>query len=283
MGGHYLIAKDFCGPDKDDHEVQLSFRAKLQLFWQYIAQFCSFQPRRRAGGQRDPEASLVRSGLSVTVTPGVAAGAEELPQKETYCRDTSTNEKDSARSGGAVLMNSQAAASILDIERSVQEKVSTLLDDPTERKESPWNAYTAIIRGGIIRLSHFLQIIFTVPATAIVIAFVISVIPALKGLFVLIPSSPKAPDGQPPLAFIMDTANFLGGASVPLGLIGLGSALARLHIPRSQWGRLPLGSIFSLAVGRMVLQPVLGVLIVKGLTNAGVIPREDKVLQFVAM
>ena len=36
---------------------------------------------------------------------------------------------------------------------------------------------------------------------------------------------PVAPDGQPPLAFVLDMANFVGAASIPIGLIGLGSTL----------------------------------------------------------
>ncbi|KAL0959186.1 hypothetical protein HGRIS_014466 [Hohenbuehelia grisea] len=120
---------------------------------------------------------------------------------------------------------------------------------------------------------------------AILIAFPIAVVPKLKALFVDVPGAnlPPAPDGQPPLAFVIDTAAFIGGASVPLGLICLGSALARLKIPRHQWSTLPLGAISWLAIGKLVLMPVLGVLIVHGLVDAGMIRREDKVLQFVCM
>ena len=82
----------------------------------------------------------------------------------------------------------------------------------------------------------------------------------------------------------MDTATFIGAASVPLGLVCLGSALARLKIPRSgQWGALPVGAISSLAVGKLLVMPVLGVVIVQGLVRGGVIPEDDKVLQFVCM
>ncbi len=69
---------------------------------------------------------------------------------------------------------------------------------------------------------------------------------------------PSAPDGEPPLAFVIDFAEFMGAASVPLGLICLGSALARLDVPRSQWPHLPLGAIFSLAIGRMFAHACAG-------------------------
>ncbi|KAI5114880.1 hypothetical protein M0805_005575, partial [Coniferiporia weirii] len=92
-----------------------------------------------------------------------------------------------------------------------------------------------------------------------------------------------APDGQPPLAFILDTATFIGAASVPLGLICLGSALARLNVPRNQWKDLPLGAIAWLAIGKMILMPILGVLITQGLVYGGIIQAEQKVLRFVCI
>ncbi|KAK0193034.1 auxin efflux carrier [Armillaria mellea] len=76
---------------------------------------------------------------------------------------------------------------------------------------------------------------------------------------------PSAPDGEPPLAFVIDFAEFIGVASVPLGLICLGSALARLKVPWSQWSRMPVGAILSLAAARMVVMP------------------DDKVLQFLLL
>ncbi|KAJ7659482.1 hypothetical protein B0H17DRAFT_1212876 [Mycena rosella] len=57
-----------------------------------------------------------------------------------------------------------------------------------------------------------------------------------------------APDGEPRLAFVMDTASFIGAAG-----------------------------------GKMFLFPMIGVFLYKGLVRAGVIPPTDKVLQFVCM
>ena len=95
---------------------------------------------------------------------------------------------------------------------------------------------------------------------------------------------PTAPDGQPPLAFLLDAANFVGAASVPLGLICLGSSLARLNWPKKgEWAKLPIGAIGWIAMSKMVIIPILGVLICEGLTNVGLISRDDKVLRFVCM
>lgn len=133
---------------------------------------------------------------------------------------------------------------------------------------------------------HFLKTLFTPPSIAIFIAFPISLIPKLKALFTQVPGTfiPPAPDGQPPLAFVLDATTFMGAASVPVGLICLGSALARMTLPKKgEWHTMPMGAIGSLAVGRMLVMPVLGVLICQGLTNIGVISRDDKVLRFACM
>lgn len=127
--------------------------------------------------------------------------------------------------------------------------------------------------------------LLTPPAFAILVALLIALVKPLKALFTPVADSPipNAPDGQPPLAFILDATTFIGGASIPLGLICLGSALARLKVPRSQWSSLPVGAIAGLAIGKMLIMPVLGVLICDGLVAAGVIDSEDKVLRFVCM
>ncbi|KAG2755109.1 hypothetical protein P692DRAFT_20950356 [Suillus brevipes Sb2] len=92
---------------------------------------------------------------------------------------------------------------------------------------------------------EFLRSLMNPPSLAIILSFIIAAIPPLKALFVPgVPGThiPSAPDGQPPLALFMKTAQFIGGASVPMGLIALGSALARLSIPRNQWSSLLLGA-----------------------------------------
>lgn len=135
-------------------------------------------------------------------------------------------------------------------------------------------------------ICQFLKSFFTPPTVAILISFPIALVPNLKALFTPVPGTfiPSAPDGQPPLAFVLDATTFMGAASVPLGLVCLGSALARLNLPkRGEWLSLPLGAIGSLAVVKMLIMPVLGVLICQGLTNVGIISKNDKVLRFVCM
>jgi len=133
---------------------------------------------------------------------------------------------------------------------------------------------------------QFLRSLSSPPSFSIIISFIVSIVPPLKALFVPgVPGThiPPAPDGQPPLAFIMNTSIFISGAAVPMGLIMLGSALARLHVPRHQLKSLPLGAICSLAIGKLIVMPVLGVLICQGLTHIGLIDPSNNVLRFVCM
>jgi predicted permease len=137
----------------------------------------------------------------------------------------------------------------------------------------------------------------------IALGLVVAIVPALKALFLIPPVGSHvqismAPDGLPPLNVILDTATFIGGGSIPLGLVCLGSALARLQIPKPL-SRAPLGAIttFSIlkvccpALGivmahstQMVVGPVFGVLIVEALTHhTSLIDPNDRVLRFVCI
>ena len=132
----------------------------------------------------------------------------------------------------------------------------------------------------------FLRSLCNPPSISIISALIISLVPPFKALFV--PGVPgihihPAPDNLPPLNFLIDTASFIGAASIPLGLVCLGSALARLRVPKNQWGQLPVGAITSFAIGKILVTPVIGVLICQGLTNVGVIDKDDKVLRFACM
>ncbi|KAI6112237.1 hypothetical protein EDD16DRAFT_1603667 [Pisolithus croceorrhizus] len=99
-------------------------------------------------------------------------------------------------------------------------------------------------------------------------------ISAVSALFVAdVPgvNMPPAPDGQPPLAFLLNTATFIG------------ACISRLEIPSGSWRKFPLASIGALAAARLLVMPILGVLISQGLTRIGLINTEDKVLRFVCI
>ncbi len=127
------------------------------------------------------------------------------------------------------------------------------------------------------------------PCTVVLLlSFVIFLIDPLKALFIP-PSSnfqphfrPVAPDGQPLLAFIFDTATFISGASIPLGLVCLGSAFASLSLGSGEL--FPKGAVASFALGKMVLILIMiGVALTRGFGHVGFVNRDDKVMQFVCL
>jgi hypothetical protein len=137
------------------------------------------------------------------------------------------------------------------------------------------------------RFRHFLTELLKPIPIVIAVSVVTALVDPLKALF-LPPSGnfqpkfrPVAPDGQPPLAFVLDTAGFIGAASVPIGLICLGSALACLRLREGE--TFPRGAIAALALARMVVTPLLGVGITRWFVSTGFVGRDDKVLQFVCM
>jgi hypothetical protein len=85
------------------------------------------------------------------------------------------------------------------------------------------------------RVIEVLKGLVTPVSCAILIAIPCGIVPPLKALFVVVPDwsetrVPFAPDGRPPLAFIMETAQFIGGVTIPSALILLGASFARLKV-----------------------------------------------------
>ncbi|CAE6466245.1 unnamed protein product [Rhizoctonia solani] len=140
----------------------------------------------------------------------------------------------------------------------------------------------------LLSIRAFLRSLASPATITMVVSFVVALVPQLKALFIIPPAGSNihihpAPDGLPPLNIIMDTATFIGNASVPLGLICLGSALARLEAPKPI-SRAPLGAITMFSILKMVLSPVFGVLVVEALTHhTSLIDPNDKVLRFVCI
>ena len=129
-----------------------------------------------------------------------------------------------------------------------------------------------------------LRPILTSPPTMVLVsALIVSLIPTLRALFVTPEPgssfSPTAPDGKPPLAVLYDTATFVGGASVPTGLIVLGASIAKIKVPRPI-SRLPLSGIVGMAIVRMAIMPIVGFFFVKQLVNVGMVEANNKVLRF---
>ncbi|KAJ7023049.1 auxin efflux carrier transmembrane protein [Mycena alexandri] len=260
LGGHKLVALDYTGPDVEPEDLRAAARQRrLAIFSLLPQKLVRLLPFR--GSSSVPMAEADEHGRDL---PIVIIGEE-----------VAVESKIETHLVPVALSSDSQSLSIKDDKHS--ESLPELLRDelpPPSTLHKIW-----------LRLSTFVRELCYPASLSIILSFPIALIPALKGLFVPVtsPHIPSAPDGRPPLSFLFDTTTFIGAASVPLGLICLGSALARLEIPRGRWNHLPVGAILSMAVGRMMLMPVLGVLIAKGLTNAGIISREDKVLQFICI
>ena len=260
MGGHRWIAQDYVGPDVEPCDVKAAMKAKRR-------RMLCLQPLPVPDVEKsveiaqekqevfDEDARKLR-GQATTVHEGSTI-VELTPEESPSSRTQPSKEK-----------------------ANVEENVTC--PDTSISFQSPSLTRAEAYRS---RLITFFKSLLSAPSLSILISFPVALIPKLKGLFVYVPEAqiPNAPDGQPPLSFIMDTASFMGAASVPLGLVCLGSALARLKIPHGRWGTLPVGAISSIALGKLLVMPVLGVVIVRGLVRGGLIPEKDKVLQFVCM
>ncbi|AAW46043.1 hypothetical protein CNBJ0750 [Cryptococcus deneoformans B-3501A] len=130
---------------------------------------------------------------------------------------------------------------------------------------------------------------FVMPLTvAIIMGIICSVIPPIKALFVTVDGwsgtrIPYAPDGNPPLSFITDTATFLGGMTIPAGLILLGASFGRLKMPK-KWSDMPIGAIIAMMAFKMIIIPVFGVFVVQAFRDdTGLYPKDDKMRTFVSI
>ncbi|GAA6055134.1 hypothetical protein JCM3770_007458 [Rhodotorula araucariae] len=150
-------------------------------------------------------------------------------------------------------------------------------DEVAERERPAW-------RRALISLKEFGLSLLTPPTISLVTALICALVNPLKALFTPVENygwHPTAPDGDPPLAILLDTATFIGNASVPLGLLVLGSTLGRMRIPRPI-SQLPLYSIFGLALCKVVLLPVIGYSFVRALVqHTSLVSADNHVLQFV--
>ncbi|KNZ72039.1 Protein ECM3 [Termitomyces sp. J132] len=268
MGGSRLIAMDFVGADVEPEEVKEAIRRRRRAFSLAVSNGISWLTKQRR--------------LDATEQIADFTDAEKSIQPAQEPSKTQTNVSTST---GSHVTFQENFPYVHDI-RVPFPKFNV--------SPSPSPATSPVIKRKLRLLRTFASTILTPASITILLSFPIALIPPLKGLFTPLPASNStstfinphlhpAPDGLPPLSIILDTTTFIGAASIPLGLICLGSALARLKIPRSQWGTLPIGAIASLAIGKMVITPILGVGIVEGLVKGGIISEDDKLLRFVCI
>ncbi|KAG1730938.1 auxin efflux carrier [Suillus paluster] len=272
LGGHHCVMMDFDGPDLEDDQVKERLSTKHSKALSGLA--AGFVHLRRISLFNHPPVKEIHTEA------GQTTGEKEFP------RVTSTH--DSERTV-TTFNNPPGQEEIGGLASADEHSLSIEYLDPISPSPTAVQPGLLITDGSQKFLSltfGFLQSLMYPPSLSIILSFIIAVIPPLKALFVSgVPGThiPTAPDGEPPLAFIMSTAIFISGASVPMSLMALGSALARLNIPRSQWSSLPLSAIGTLAISRLVLMPILGILICQKFTHIGLIDSSNNVLRFVCM
>ena len=126
-------------------------------------------------------------------------------------------------------------------------------------------AKVGVVTRVLMLIKAFAMTLIYPPTAALLFAIVVALVKPLKALFVHVEGYqgiPNAPDGQPPLHIVIDTCIFVGACTIPLGLIILGVSMANMKIPRP-FSRLPLSSIILLAIAKLIISPVLGVLFVQ--------------------
>jgi predicted permease len=267
LGGFLVVAKDFEGPDVASEEIRE--RMNLQRKKMAINAALSLGRLMRLFGHRD-ETCDVEVGDDFE-KKGAVSCDETVDQNKSIDQKTLTGE---AATPTSIIVRDRESSIQLSPVPSQE-----LIRRPTD----PSCDHLRVVP----RSPRFLRELLKPLPIVIVLAIVIALIDPLKALF-LPPSSsfkprfrPVAPDKQPPLAFVLDTATFVGAACVPIGLICLGSALACLRMRSGE--PFPLGAIASLALAKMVVTPLIGVGITRWFAHTGFVNRDDKVLQFVCM
>jgi predicted permease len=133
-------------------------------------------------------------------------------------------------------------------------------------------------RRWLIAIRHFLLTLCSPVNVAVLLGLLVAFIPALKRLFV---QTPDMGDREPPLAFLHETASFIGAGSVPLSIANLGAALAKLEL-RS----IHLPSALSLTVLKLIITPIIAVFALDPLLTdvlGWVSTEEDRALRFVLL
>ncbi|PPQ96248.1 hypothetical protein CVT26_005575 [Gymnopilus dilepis] len=306
LGFHRLVAWDFQGPDVEPEEVQEAMRSKkkallrpLKLLWVGACHGGDGPGLTKDAGQKikkrevlhDPPLHHVASTKDSTTAVSsneVVSAASSQPRTDMscHCRQNFAGEAQHTAKEDVSTDNKPESLS-LSAYKAVK---SHRLPPPVHHSSNRSNFIkTTRLHGSKFQLktmSGFLKTLLNPISIIIFPSFLIAFVPRLKALFIEVPGvyMPNAPDGQPPLAFLLDSTNVVGEATVPVGLMCLGSSLARLDWPKKgEWAKLPLGAISWIAVAKMIIIPILGVLICEGLTNVGLISRDDKVLRFVCI
>jgi auxin efflux carrier family protein len=258
LGGFLIIAKDFDGPDVESEELRERIRIRRKQLTEAVFSL-RYLPRNRRHSEKPCDVEATKN-----------------------CQDKVTMSRHETES--SIASTEWTTSTATSPTSTLAPQDTTFLVHAALAEHTPAKANHCQLQS---RTKRFVVELLKPMPIVVVFAIVISLVNPLKALF-LPPSTnfhprfrPSAPDGKPPLAFILDSATFIGGASVPIGLICLGSALAHLRVRSGEV--FPRGAIAALALAKMVVTPILGIGVARLFVHAGFIHRDDKVLQFVCM
>jgi len=258
FGGHKWVAWDFGGPDVEPEEVREAMRLRRRVMVCHLTRLATWS-KKRTDGPVTPENKSIsemsekegtskidnepiqyrqvsfaeEAPLAVMPTEGVCSLLDlSLPTEIGQLSPISSERATTMVGGDASIYKVPSHFIVLKQEQNkLPLHVSHQASNPSEPPAYPRLGF--LPRKFII---EFLKAFFSPTSVAIFLSFPIALIPKLKALFVKVPGTymPSGPDGDPPLAFFLDATSFVGAASVPLGLICLGSSLARLKIPKKK-------------------------------------------------
>ncbi|KIY43078.1 hypothetical protein FISHEDRAFT_54136 [Fistulina hepatica ATCC 64428] len=155
-----------------------------------------------------------------------------------------------------------------------------------EDHEEPAGCISRFIPARVLATVRPLRAIVTPVTFSLAISIPCALIQDLKALFTNATASGgpswHGPDGNPPLAFVLDTAEFVGAIAIPLSLILLGASFSRMKMPRPI-SRLPIPAMIWVTLAKTVILPVIGVFMVQSMVSGGLIPKASLAERFVAM
>ncbi|KAF8915345.1 auxin efflux carrier [Mucidula mucida] len=153
--------------------------------------------------------------------------------------------------------------------------------DETEEQSS---ALESLLGPIVMKILRVIGTLFTPITVTMYISLTCALIPQLKALFVKSDTGPQyhGPDGNPPLTFVIQTAELVGNINVPLALILLGASFARMQIPKPI-SKLPIPAILAVTFAKLAILPVIGFAFSQGLVTHGLVPKDALVERFVGM
>lgn len=188
--------------------------------------------------------------------------AEKEPSLAPAPSNTSKSSKKMAQVVQEYSENGQqitATDSVMDELSLVRSRVS----EPSKSSNSLWET---IKSGFVLCITSFKR----PTAFLTLLGISVALVPWLKALFSPFKRHvdyPNAPDGNPPLHFVIDTLTYIGNSEVPLGLFLLGATLGRLEVTSISKGLVV--SALALAFVKLAVIPIIGVALMTKFKSLG--------------